>query len=52
MMTLILGGKLAMAPIRETPKRVMDVATGTGIWALEFGPYFPSQLYEDCAQLC
>ncbi|KAK8857296.1 S-adenosyl-L-methionine-dependent methyltransferase [Apiospora arundinis] len=36
MMTLILGGKLAMAPIRETPKRVMDVATGTGIWALEF----------------
>ncbi|KAK7936093.1 hypothetical protein PG985_001588 [Apiospora marii] len=36
MMTLILGGKLVMAPIVETPKKVMDVATGTGIWALEF----------------
>ncbi|KAK8106595.1 S-adenosyl-L-methionine-dependent methyltransferase [Apiospora kogelbergensis] len=36
MMTSILGGKLAMAPIRETPKRVMDVATGTEVWALEF----------------
>ncbi|KAK7963406.1 S-adenosyl-L-methionine-dependent methyltransferase [Apiospora saccharicola] len=36
MMTLILGGKLAMAPIVATPKKVMDVATGTGIWALEF----------------
>lgn len=38
-MTLILGGKLVMAPIVETPRKVMDVATGTGIWALEFGWY-------------
>lgn len=39
MMTLILGGKLTMAPIVDVPKKVMDVATGTGIWALEFGRY-------------
>lgn len=33
---LLLDGKYAIAPMTETPKYVMDVATGTGIWALEF----------------
>lgn len=45
MMTLILSGKLVMAPIVETPKMVMDVATGTGIWALEFGWYCPDLMF-------
>lgn len=32
--TLSLGGKLHLAPIGETPGRVLDVGTGTGIWAI------------------
>lgn len=30
------GGKLFHAPVKE-PKSVLDVGTGTGIWALTFG---------------
>jgi ubiquinone/menaquinone biosynthesis C-methylase UbiE len=32
----LLGGNLYLAPVKD-PKFVLDVATGTGIWALEFG---------------
>jgi len=32
----MLDGKLHIAPI-SSPKRVLDLATGTGIWAIEFG---------------
>lgn len=31
----LLDGKLAWAPI-DQPKRVLDIATGTGIWAIQF----------------
>lgn len=37
MVTLMLDGKLALAPLTQAPGRVLDVATGTGIWALDFG---------------
>lgn len=37
--TTLLGGKLALAPIE--PKNVLDVATGTGIWAIEFARQYP-----------
>lgn len=37
MITLLFDGKLVLAPLAQAPKRVLDVATGTGIWALEFG---------------
>lgn len=30
-------GKLGLAPISEDVKYVLDIATGTGIWAIEFG---------------
>ena len=33
---LMAHGKSYLAPI-EQPKRVLDFATGTGIWAIEFG---------------
>lgn len=33
---IILDGKLHLAPIKH-PQRVLDLATGTGIWAIEFG---------------
>jgi len=32
----MLKDKLYLAPI-PTPQRVLDVGTGTGIWAIEFG---------------
>jgi ubiquinone/menaquinone biosynthesis C-methylase UbiE len=31
---------LYLAPV-ENPKQVLDVATGTGIWAVEFGMEHP-----------
>lgn len=39
-MSLLLDEKLAWAPI-DQPKNALDVATGTGIWALEFGRKYP-----------
>lgn len=37
-MTLtIMGRKLFLAPIGKSPQRVLDLATGTGIWAIQFG---------------
>lgn len=32
-----LGGKLNLAPVSRDPKRVLDIGTGTGIWAIEMG---------------
>ena len=32
----MLDGKLHLAPLAR-PRRVLDLATGTGIWAIEFG---------------
>ncbi|KAG4423086.1 hypothetical protein IFR04_003723 [Cadophora malorum] len=32
---IMLNGKLGLAPIKS-PNRVLDLATGTGIWAIEF----------------
>ncbi|KAI9723231.1 MAG: hypothetical protein M1812_001113 [Candelaria pacifica] len=37
-----LGGKLNLAPIPENPKRILDVGTGTGVWAIEIGDKYPS----------
>ncbi|KAK8065186.1 hypothetical protein PG997_011933 [Apiospora hydei] len=34
--TKLFKGRLALAPI-ENPIRVLDIGTGTGIWAIEFG---------------
>ena len=32
---LLLQGKLHQAPL-ENPQRVLDIGTGTGIWAIDF----------------
>ncbi|TIC96086.1 Secondary metabolism regulator LAE1 [Colletotrichum higginsianum] len=38
-----IGGRLFLAPIDETKThRILDVGTGTGIWAIEIGDLFPN----------
>lgn len=32
-----MGGKLYFAPVGDEPSRVLDIGTGTGIWAIQFG---------------
>jgi len=39
---VILGGKLGKAPMTTAPRLVLDLATGTGIWALEFARANPT----------
>ncbi|KAF4813353.1 Secondary metabolism regulator LAE1 [Colletotrichum siamense] len=41
-MTLFLDDKLFLAPIGDKPQRVLDLGTGTGIWAIDFADEFPS----------
>lgn len=38
---LILDGKLLRAPLGHAPPRVLDIGTGTGIWAMDFADEFP-----------
>jgi len=41
---LLLGGKLFLSPINPDNKRVLDVGTGTGIWAIDIGDEYPNAL--------
>lgn len=40
--SILLDGKLHLAPIDENPQRVLDLGTGTGIWAIDFADEHPS----------
>ncbi|KAK4446112.1 S-adenosyl-L-methionine-dependent methyltransferase [Podospora aff. communis PSN243] len=40
-LTLLCGGKLFLAPIPDDVKEVLDVGTGTGIWAIDFADQYP-----------
>ncbi|KAK0610736.1 S-adenosyl-L-methionine-dependent methyltransferase [Immersiella caudata] len=40
-LTLLLDGKLHLAPVKD-PKKVIDIGTGTGIWAIDFGDEHPA----------
>ncbi|CAJ0552245.1 Ff.00g062240.m01.CDS01 [Fusarium sp. VM40] len=41
-LTLLLDGKLTLAPIKEDMEKVLDVGTGTGIWAIDFADEHPN----------
>lgn len=37
MFSHMMHGKIFLAPIGPNPGRVIDIGTGTGIWAIDFG---------------
>ncbi|BCS27064.1 class I SAM-dependent methyltransferase [Aspergillus puulaauensis] len=39
---LVLNDRLFLAPIENGPIRVLDIGTGTGLWAIEFADQFQS----------
>ncbi|KAF4303670.1 Methyltransferase type 11 [Botryosphaeria dothidea] len=41
MQILAKGNKLFLSPLSSPPKRILDVGTGTGIWAIEAGDAYP-----------
>ncbi|OAL71962.1 UMTA protein [Trichophyton violaceum] len=42
MFSLLLNGRLLLAPIDENIQTVLDLGTGTGIWAIDFADEYPS----------
>ncbi|KAH0538535.1 hypothetical protein FGG08_004868 [Glutinoglossum americanum] len=39
--SLVLGGNLHLAPL-DSPQRILDLGTGTGIWAIDMADRYPS----------
>ncbi|KAL8650546.1 MAG: hypothetical protein Q9226_005101 [Calogaya cf. arnoldii] len=46
-----LGGKLNLAPIPADAKRILDIGTGTGIWAIETGRNSPPSTWKVISSL-
>ncbi|KAF7543018.1 hypothetical protein G7046_g10072 [Stylonectria norvegica] len=40
-LTVLLDGNLFLAPIAKNPRKVLDVGTGSGIWAMDFADQYP-----------
>lgn len=42
LVTMLMGDRLFEAPIGDSPSKVLDVGTGTGIWAIDMADTYPS----------
>lgn len=42
-MVLLCGGRLHIAPLVH-PKTILDIGTGTGIWAMEMADQYPESM--------
>ena len=42
--TVLFDGELHFATINEEPKRILDIGTGTGIWAIDIGRCRPNSI--------
>lgn len=40
---LLAGGHLHLAPL-VSPMKILDIGTGTGIWAIEMADHYPDSL--------
>jgi len=40
--SLVLDGDLHLAPIGDHPQKILDLGTGTGIWAIDMADTYPS----------
>ena len=36
---MTLDDKLFLAPVKENPQNILDIGTGTGIWAIDCGTH-------------
>jgi hypothetical protein len=41
MTLLLMDGQLYICPLQENPSRILDLGTGTGIWAIDMADKFP-----------
>jgi SAM-dependent methyltransferase len=41
---MLLGGELYNAPIKSSPQNILDLGTGTGIWAMDIAEYAKSSI--------
>ncbi|KAF4999055.1 hypothetical protein FDECE_11614 [Fusarium decemcellulare] len=41
-LSLLLDNKLFLAPLKQNIQKVLDVGTGTGIWAIDFADEYPN----------
>ncbi|KAE8367100.1 putative methyltransferase [Aspergillus caelatus] len=39
--SLVLGGALCQSPISDNPGRILDLGTGTGLWAIDMADQYP-----------
>jgi ubiquinone/menaquinone biosynthesis C-methylase UbiE len=43
---MLLGGELYNAPIESSPQNILDLGTGTGIWAMDIAEYLKSSIVQ------
>jgi ubiquinone/menaquinone biosynthesis C-methylase UbiE len=36
---MTLDGHLSLAPLNREPDHVLDIGTGTGVWAIDYGDH-------------